>query len=198
MSSQHFSWSCKCGEIQAKLSGEPLVNLACHCHSCVATARFIEEKTNQSDLSSLKPNGGVNASLWAVSQIDFTNDLSDSSGVSKIPFVRVGEKGIAVRCYTKCCGTQMANCVLGGVISFNRSGLKNEDGSPFQPEEILNLNKKHAFDPSAVPESSHETVPLSVHFKVLFTAMNPFSKRVADKAFFPEADDILVVPITWE
>jgi hypothetical protein len=31
-------WECKCGEIKAKLLDEPIMELRCHCHSCVAAA----------------------------------------------------------------------------------------------------------------------------------------------------------------
>eukprot|EP00591_Stephanopyxis_turris_P000459 CAMPEP_0195523576 /NCGR_PEP_ID=MMETSP0794_2-20130614/22832_1 /TAXON_ID=515487 /ORGANISM="Stephanopyxis turris, Strain CCMP 815" /LENGTH=163 /DNA_ID=CAMNT_0040653599 /DNA_START=66 /DNA_END=554 /DNA_ORIENTATION=+ len=156
------TWACKCGEIKVKLTGEPILSFRCHCHSCVGAAQFIEEKTNKSGIPIIHENGGgVCACPYAASQLEFLSELSSSDGTSKLKFVRVGDKGKALRSYTTCCGTQMTNFILPGLIVFNQNGIKNADGSSFESAKpVLNIEAYHAFDPSTVPEPKHATHPV--------------------------------------
>ena len=193
------TWECKCGQIKAKLKGEPILNFRCHCRSCVAAAQFIEEKTKKSGTPLLHSDGGgACASPYAAGQVEFITPLSDENERSKLKFVRVGDKGKPWRCYTKCCGTQMTNCVFNRLIAFNRNGIKNVDGSKFEPDDVLNIQVKHSFDPSAVPEPNHKTIPSSWGFHFMAPIMNPLGTKHKMKELAPEDSDTEIVPITWE
>ena len=37
-------WRCGCGKVELEISGEPWSVGNCHCHSCVASSRFLDEK----------------------------------------------------------------------------------------------------------------------------------------------------------
>lgn len=192
------TWTCKCGEIKANLKGEPVLNFRCHCHSCVAAARFIEEKTEGKGTSILHPDGGgACASPYAGHQVHFCTPLSTEEGKSKLKFVRY-ENGKAWRCYTTCCGSQMTNCIFPGLVVFNRNGIKNADGTPYEPpHEVLNIQKANAFDPEAVPEPSHNTGPTSYTYKFLWPVVNPFSKKIKTSELFPDSSEAAIVPMTW-
>lgn len=194
------TWECKCGQVKAKLKGEPILNFICHCHSCVGAAQFIEEKTKSSGISILHPDGGgACASPYSAGQVEFITDLSDETGTSKLKFVRVGDGGKAFRSYTTCCGSQMTNCVFPRLVVFNRNGIKNADGTQFEPAgEVLNIQKNNAFDPSAVPEPSHPTGSFLFAMKFLAPVLNPFGKKLKNQELFPEDSATEIVPITWK
>ena len=77
-----------------------------------------------------------------------------------------------------------------------------QDGTPYVPSKpVLNLMKKHAFDPDKVPEPSHETFPISGMIGFIPLILG-FGGKVApkDAALYAGKDlsKVEVVPITWE
>ena len=199
-------WKCQCGDVQLRLTGEPILNLRCHCHSCVACARYIDEKYNHNGTSMIHScGGGVCASPYAAGQVKVLTPLStsdpssDGDTSSKLKFVRVGENGRIWRSYTTCCGTQLANMAKPGMIVLNRNAIYNQDGTKYEPREIpLNINKKHAFDPDSVPKPSHDVAPPSVAFKFVKNIANPFGARFKDvPELFPAVDAVEVMPVSW-
>ena len=210
------SWSCKCGQIKANLKGKPVLSFNCHCHSCVAAAKFIDKKrttTNEkAGISIINSTGGVAISAFKANQVEFCTDLSE-----KLEFVRVGDNGEAWRSYTTCCGTQVTNFVTPKFIVLNRNAIAanveitKEDESNItttsataavmdNDNTILNIQKKDAFDPTAVPEPSHETTPKLYTMKFIFSVVNPCgSKKLQQyKELFPPTNEFAeVVPITW-
>lgn len=189
------TFKCKCGEFQAKLTGEPLMDVNCYCHSCVACCRFVDEK-HPGGTTGLKDDGAV-FTAYKPSQIDFLGaDLTDTFGL-----VKVGPKGKFYRLYTKCCGTLAIPGAMSKFVSFNRNGIYNQDGSPYVPAKPpLNLQKKNAFDPSLVPEPSHATFPMGMVCKIAMTMVNPFGgPKLKEKALVsPNEEGAEVVEITWE
>ena len=196
------TWSCKCGQVTASLAGKPVLEFNCHCHSCVAGAKFIADKTNHSGIPMIdETHGGSCPSAYKASQVEFCDGcLSDAeTGTSRLKFVRLGEAGEAWRSYTTCCGTQMTQCVMGGLIVLNRNGIRNEDGSKYKPKKLpLNIQKGVAFEPSKVPEPNHETAPASYVPLFMWPAINPFGKKLTQKELFPDKSETEMVPITWE
>ena len=200
------TWECHCGTIKVKLTGEPILTLWCHCHSCIASARLIEERTkSHKDRISVihEETGGACASPYAASQIEFLTPLSSSKdGKSLLKFVKVGEKGSAWRCYTTCCGSQMTQVVFPKMIVFNTNGIKNKDGSKYvPPPTVYNTNAQHAFDPPSVPEPKVGTMRLIYYtFQFMWNGLiNPMGKKLTEKELFPDNNsDVEVVPITWE
>ncbi|CAB9526235.1 expressed unknown protein [Seminavis robusta] len=194
------TWSCHCGCVQAKLLNDSTPGcFRCHCHSCVAAAKYIAKATDDkpSMIPMLHADGGACVSPYAAENVEFTTGLSDTDGNSMLKFVKVGEEGSAWRCSTTCCGTQMTNCVFPGWIAFNRNGIKNEDGSKYDPE-IINVFKSCSFDPKSVPEPSHETLP-DGWFDVFMTKATGSTKLkdLYPELFPKEADITDIVPITW-
>ena len=133
--------------------------------------------------------------------INFTSDVVSEEARKNIDFVKVGEKGKMARSYCKKCGT-----VLGGIalnMAFlNHNAVFNQDGTPHVPSNaVLNIMKKHAFDPDKVPEPSAETLPISGMIG-LIPLMLGFGGKVApkDSALYAGKDlsNVEVVPITWE
>ena len=79
--------------------------------------------------------------------------------------------------------------------------MKKKDGSPYQPATApLNTHKNCAFDPSKVPDPSHETVPLWSIFKFMAPMLNPVGAKFQekDRFLFVNNDEAEIVPITWE
>ena len=199
------TWECHCGTIKAKLTGEPILTLWCHCHSCIASARLIEERTKHHGKDNRisvihEETGGACTSPYAASQIEFVTPLSDGDGKSLLKFVKVGEKGSPWRCYTTCCGSQMTQVVFPKMIAFNTNGIKNKDGTKYIPPPIIyNNNAQHAFDPPSVPEPKVGTLRhFSYFLKFAWNGLiNPMGKKLTEKELFPDNSDVEVVPITW-
>eukprot|EP01052_Picozoa_sp_SAG31_P019450 SAG31_NODE_1417_length_8440_cov_7.706510_4_plen_248_part_00 len=61
-------WRCACGEFTAELVGPPVFNFNCHCHSCVAPARFLDSKFPASR-SALVDGKGVGKAFWLLENI---------------------------------------------------------------------------------------------------------------------------------
>ncbi|KAL7554292.1 LOW QUALITY PROTEIN: hypothetical protein ACHAWF_017938 [Thalassiosira exigua] len=193
-------FKCKCGAIQAEIKGKPKADENCHCHSCVASAQFVESKPAYDGISMLTSEGGVAFSLVKGNIINFTSDILSEEARKNIDFV--GEKGKLARTYCKGCGT-----MIGGFKSnfafLNRRAVFNEDGTPYEPSgPVLNIMKKHAFDPVKVPEPSANTFPFSGILGFIPLLLG-FGGKVApnDSALYCSKDmmsKIEAVPITWE
>ncbi|KAL7460221.1 hypothetical protein ACHAXS_000685 [Conticribra weissflogii] len=192
------TFKCTCGAIEARIHGK-LTHLTCHCHSCVASVRCIEAKEGFDGISALE-NDGVAYTAMRGTQVDYTSDMSTDESRSKVGFVKVGDNGKLARCYCTKCGTTIG-AVCPSFCFFNRNALHNDDGSKFVPNRpVKNVMKKHAFDPSKVPEPSCSTVPLEMAFTFI-PMMFGFGKKkdAQNDAFFPkDMAKVEVVPITWE
>jgi hypothetical protein len=122
--------------------------------------RYVDEK--HPDGASADVKGGVGKALFYLKDIEFEEeDPSDKFG-----YVKLGESGVNVRNYTKCCGTMM-NSAGGAAFPCNfrpftrNCIIKTDDGTPFKTDaEPLNINASCAFDPSAVPDPKHATAPM--------------------------------------
>lgn len=196
-------WSCKCGDVQAHLTGEPFVIFNCVCRSCVSACRFIEQKTNQSGTSMMDSKDlGVCVAGYGARQVTFPNSMAN-----KLKHVRVGEKGVKHRAYTTCCGTQMTNICFPGLIVFNRNGIQRIDGSPYEfgkEDTVLSANTNYCFeeDSQRINSPSHKTLPISFmsRFAIRFVdgLANPFSpKMTVYPELFPTQEESEVSPITW-
>ena len=85
-------WRCGCGKVQIEISGEPWSVGNCHCHSCVASSRFIDEKHNlENHVSGIASGGSAGAFFYPNDVKILTEDIP--------PFgcVKVGKDGRAVR-----------------------------------------------------------------------------------------------------
>jgi hypothetical protein len=162
--------------------------------------RFIDEKTNHSGTSILDEAGGACATPYKASQLEFPTSLKSSDGKHKLNYVHIGDKGSVFRGYTTCCGSQVINAMFSKVVVLNRNGIKNSDGSKYEAPNLplLNVNAKHAFDPSVVPEPKHDTGPMSFMLQFVSPMLNPFGKTLENKDALPDASKADAVPITWE
>lgn len=185
------SFKCKCGAIQFELTGDPVLNCNCHCHSCVATCRYIDEK--KGGTSGIKDHG-VAFSFFKPDQI---GKLPDS--LKELGAVKVGDNGKNLRLFAQCCGTSLgfANPKL---IGLNRNAIYENDGKEYQPSDpVINGRKKDAFDQSIVPEPSHNMYPISFLLKMIGPMLNPFGPKFGEdgKVFFPDLAKAETVEITW-
>ena len=196
---EQLIFKCKCGAVAAELKDKPKEDCNCHCHSCVASAKFVEAKPAFDGYSALT-DGGFAYAIVKGKGINFTSDILSEEAHKNIDFVKVGEKGKMARTYCKGCGT-----VLGGFESnmafLNRNAIFNQDGTPYVPKHVMNIMKKHAFDPSKVPEPSAKTFPISGMIGFI-PLMLGFGGKIApkDSALYAGKDlsKVEVVPITWE
>ena len=155
-------FKCKCGAVQADLKGKPK-SMNCHCHSCVASAKFLESKPDFDGYSVLTDKGGFAFIFAKGKDVNFTSDIQSEEAMKNIDYVKVGDvkvgqKGKFARTYCKSCGT-----VIGGIalhMAFlNRNAVFNQDGTPYIPAKpVINMMKKHAFDPDKVPETYYTGV----------------------------------------
>ena len=149
----------------------------CHCKDCVTVMKYVDE--HHPSGKSANVSGGVGKAMFYLKDIDF-GDISDGhDGTSKkdpsdkFGYVKLGQDGKNVRCYTKCCGTMMMTA-SGTVFPanfrpFNRNCIFTADGTPFDDKaesivggEPYNMNVKSASDPNNVPEPKHDTVPFGI------------------------------------
>ena len=196
MSEKTLTFKCACGGVQAKLQGEPFAIFNCHCHSCVASARFIDAKhTDDKKGTSGIRDKGSGMALYKPNKVEFTTPITADTFAA----CKVGDKGKNGRSYTKCCHTQAIFCI-SKFIAFNSNCLFNDDGSLYQPEKpIQNTMKDFAFEPSEVPEPKSNMIPpMSLLLPMMGTMMNPFGPKVKDKNLFANLETAEVVPITWE
>ena len=187
------TFKCACGQTEAKLIGKPFLSGVCWCHSCVASSRFINEMEGNGT-SGIVDSGGTGILMYKPSQVDFNKKPEAGFGG-----VKVGEKGKAFRCYSKCCNSQLFS-LSNKFFALNPNCVYNEDGTKFEVSPPpLNWNKKYSFDPSAVPEPVCDTVPPFTKILPLIRVMiNPIGPKVKDLELFPDDSTALIVPITWE
>ena len=118
-------WQGPCGPFTAQLAGPPVFDFNCHCHSCVAPARYLDARFPDSSRSALV-NHGVGKSFWLLKDITLP-----AGGLS---FLKVGANGKNIRAYTSCCGTLFNTAggkqfpVPGRPLS--RNNVQIADGTP--------------------------------------------------------------------
>lgn len=175
-----LTFKCKCGAVQAEITGKLYAESNCHCHSCVASAQFVESKDNYDGTSALSnSNGGFAYVLVKGNDINFTIDIESEEAHSKFDYVKVGEKGKMARTYCKGCGTVLG--IFEKNFAFLNRNCIYQDGSPYEPTSpVINIMKKHAFEPDKVPEPAAATFPLSGMLP-LIPVMWGFGGRVAAK-----------------
>lgn len=191
-------WECGCGQAQLKLTTEPWNYSCCHCHSCVASTRFIDEKFKDTEnhVTGLSAAGA----FFLPNQVEL---LTPMESFPSLGCVKVGPNGKAVRLYLQCCGTQLG-VVHKAFWALNANCLyADEQGTqPYAPKEPKHhMMKKFAFDPEQVPEPNHSTAPLGVILKFVGILVNPFGpttgKDLLEK-FSVDPSSAEEVPITWE
>jgi hypothetical protein len=138
--------------------------------------------------------------MYMSSNIQFPDELD-----GKLTFVKVGDKGQAVRCYTNCCKSQMTIVVAPKCVGFTTNFIKNEDGTPYEPPgPVANTMAKYSFDPSAVKEPKYSFLPFGAAMKLLYafavSPLDPFETTLKKQhpALFPDPAEAETVPITWE
>lgn len=214
-------WKCKCGEFQIKLKKEPIKCVNCHCHSCIAAARHIDEKRNgqgKNGTSSIDETTLGCAIAWVELK---DTEFVDENPSDKLDYCKVGEEGKVVRSYTKCCGSQVhCGCGKSHPVTFhmyNRNGIYNvnEDGdgvTKYEPKGYTppNIMSKFAFtndDPSIIiPKPKYQYAPLSFPFYMLPSAIKAkFGMGLgslsddAMKAIYKDHEEVTeIVPITWK
>ena len=206
------TWKCSCGKFQAKLRGEPILVLNCHCRSCVSCMRHIDDKGDGRNTSAEAPNGngGVAKAFFYLKDVEF----NDRDPAEQLEFVKLGEAGRNVRSYTRCCGTQL-NTAGGRSFPapfrpFNRNCIANPDGSAYSPDpaNIMNILKAKAFEPEKVPQPNGglASVPILGGFVARILGYKFFGFG-ADSTMGEEKERVYmvhgsevseVVPITWE
>lgn len=180
------------------------MNINCHCHSCVASARHVDAKGSD-NTSALNETGGVGKSFYYLDQVEVPKGDLDG----KLEFCKVGESGKIIRSYTKCCGT-LLNTAGGaefpaGFRPFNRSCIKNSDGTRYSPRDVLNVHAKSAFEPKDVPEPKAATAAPKIYAGFIGGALcmktgiaTGVGQLMGDEAFFKAPSSVTeVVPITW-
>ena len=204
--SKQLTFKCKCGKVEASILNDFAAEFNCHCHSCVASARFVEAKPTFNGYSGLiDSDGGFAYAIVKGKDIDFTSDIMSEEAMKNIDFVKVGETGKVARAYCKGCGT-----LLGGfqknVAFLNRNCMFDQSGSPYKPtKSVMNIMKKHAFEPDKVPDPSAAIMPFRAMLTFVPLMIGFGGGNVADKdsallrhAGKKELSGLEVVPITWE
>ena len=200
-------WRCGCGKIQLELTTKPWLVTNCHCHSCVAPSRYLDEKyTTQTQHVSAISDGGAALAFFHPNDIKFATATSkdDDEPLVFLSCLKVGEDGKPVRKYCKSCGT-LFGIVKSQLCAVNRISLymDKEGTQRYKPQStsITNTMKKYAFDPDKVPEPSYYMAPLSICLKFVNAYFNPFGQRADEellKKFEVDDSAATVVPITWE
>ena len=189
------TWECPCGGFIAKLKGPPVFDFNCHCHSCVAPARYLDGKF--SSARSALVNGGVGKVFWLLENIELPAD--------GLAFLKVGESGENVRSYTACCGT-LFNSAGGKQFPvparpLTRNNVKAADGSayvPADPKQCTDCLTQYAFGDYTLPEPHFDGMSdaLQAGFGLCGGALVPDE---IDPRWLKVGEDVSeVVPITWE
>ncbi|CAB9522887.1 expressed unknown protein [Seminavis robusta] len=188
---------CDCGKFEAKAENESFQSVICHCHGCVASKRLMIKNPDCFE--------GVPLSLYLAKNVEFLTDVKAPETSSKFGFVKVGEHGKLPRIYCKSCNSHVMNLPVKGVVAFNRYCMYEADGiTKYNPEGLLNVNAKHSFDPSKVPEPKHDTFgPIgSVLWEIAPSMIATKLPGAADiskdhKGLFPDPSTMEVAEITW-
>lgn len=193
-------WKCGCGKVQLELSAEPWSVANCHCHSCVASSMFLDEKYKgeEKHTSAIAKEGGAAVTFFMPNDVTVLTEEDLHLGCLK-----VGPKGKPARKYVKCCGTQFG-VAMKAFWALNRNALyRDREGTqhyvPDQP--VGNSMKRFAFDQAKVPEPSASIAPLGEIFTFACVVINPFgqsTKKETMELFEVDASTADEVPITWE
>jgi hypothetical protein len=192
-----YVWVCMCGAFKAKLKAPPVFEGNCHCHSCVAPARYLDAKYPQTSKSGLV-NGGVGKAFFRLEDIELPE--------GGLAYLKVGENGENIRSYTTCCGT-LFNTAGGKIFPIaarplTRNNIQNSDSSPYvSPEAPTNTFTKYAYDDYTLPEPHFEGLGPVV--SAAFAAQDPQPDDAAGAKYDPRwfkvgAKVNEVVPITWD
>jgi hypothetical protein len=193
-----YAWVCKCGAWKAQLKAPPVFDMNCHCHSCVAPARYLDAKYPETSKSGLV-NGGVGKTFFHLQDMELTQ-----GGLS---YFKVGDAGENIRSYTTCCGT-LFNTAGGKQFSraarpLTRNNIQNSDGSPYVSTETpTDVLTKHAYEDYALPEGHFEgpSPAVMAGFSCLVPIPDDDAARAKyDQSWFKVGAEVNeVVPITWE
>mmetsp|Transcript_19945 Transcript_19945/g.31128 ORF Transcript_19945/g.31128 Transcript_19945/m.31128 type:complete len:236 (+) Transcript_19945:455-1162(+) len=202
-----FVYRCNCGKFKAKLTGLPVNSAVCHCHSCVAAGRYVDEKFGSTNTSVLR-NGGAYITSFTASDVEFDQpDFTDvEQHVDLLGWLRIGQHGDPFRAYTKCCGTlvfTLAKKSLSTYCGLNGNCIYlNDDITPFQPStEPMNIMTKFAFDAENVPEPKCNYVTWGLAWNIVKNVLNPFAScnfKGKEAMFYNEKSRLDTIPITWE
>ena len=192
-------WKCGCGKLQLELDADPFNVSACHCHSCVASSKYLDDKYKD------EPNYSSGITNGAAAGAFFMPDALKTApgGELIIGCLKVGPKGKSIRKYAKCCGTQLGVVEKAFIVlGLNSLYTNQECTDKYVPREpVVNILKKYAFDPEKVPEPSYSIAPLGRTLKFLSVLITPFGpsteKEILDK-FLVDPAEAEEVPITWE
>lgn len=197
-----LTWKCSCGNVQIPIQGLPLIDVTCHCRSCVSVIQFIEQKADNGKpprISGLdKQNGGATYSGIPLNHFELS-----PHDAPKFGYVKLGKNGPKARVYTQCCHTFVFH---GGswpfcFRMFNRHGLILANGSPYTPSIIYNIMKNHAADPTKVPldNTSDERPPsLTRLLEASRTPDRDLTPYLNHPIVNPDLDTCQVVPMTWD
>lgn len=199
MSSSSYTLKCKCGAFEATFLSDPRIVFNCHCHSCVAACKTIEDKEGFAGTSiKSDESGGAATAIWKSNSTTITK-----ADASKIDFVKVGENGKGARPYCTECKTVLFLNFAPSWCAPNRNALtETEGGKAFEPKgAVPNINCKYAFDKNAVPDPKYSTIPFGMLFKFvpLVAGLGCDGSNAKEKALIPQdMSKVEVVPITWE
>ena len=214
---------CSCGQVEAKITGEPFGMINCYCHSCTACARFVDEKNTSdktSGTSGLTSDGNGNAIVfYKPDQLGAFTFKEEGSAENLIGALQLGDKGSAHRFYAKCCNTYLTG-THSTYLCLNPNALYIEDDNNnttklYDPtlspavvaSTVPNVMRKFAFDPSTVPEPAFNIFPMTVaSLKNVSAFLNVFAPKLKPESGLVvlKSDDgssnmtIEVVPITWK
>ena len=159
-----YIWKCRCEKFQIQLLGEPLDNVNCFCHSCVAPIRYLEEK-HPGGLLAFSSEGGAAFCLFELNDWILPPPTGEAGSPDEynVGFLHVGPQGKSLRTYTKCCNSYL-NMGTGSNFPanfrpINRNGVYKveEDGSlsKYKPEyPIPNLGLHWKFDDTTEESST--------------------------------------------
>lgn len=185
------------GEIGARRY--PFNTGCCHCHSCVASAKYLDDKyKDEPTHSSMLVGGGTALAFFMPNALETVTE-----GDLDVGCLKVGAKGKAGRLYVKCCGTQLGVVQKAFfTLALNSLYVNEECTNKYTPQTpLVHFMKRYAFDPEKVPEPSYSIAPLGGTLKFLSVLINPFGpstkKEISEKFEFDPAETE-EVPITWE
>ena len=201
------TFKCGCGELKFTLHGSPWLDANCHCHSCVASSRFIHENhgKEKNGTIAIESNGGSVFSMYRLAKVDFPDDVDPRENLG---CVKVGDKGKMLRYYTKCCGTQVFTVTeMGTDPGFNRNAIYEgnlDDETKYIPTKTpINIMTKYAFGPKEdIPDPKAEKASMGMIAKflpkIISSSMGFGKGKNKFRARKEDLERAEVVPITWE
>jgi hypothetical protein len=195
-----YAWVCKCGAFKAQLKAPPVFDMNCHCHSCVAPARYLDAKYPETSKSGLINGGAVGKTFFHLQDIELPE--------GGLAYLKVGDGGEKIRSYTTCCGTLFntsgGKCFPKAARPLTRNNIRNTDGSPYVSTETpTDVLTKYTYGDYTLPEGHFEGPSPAV--MAGFSRLAPLSKddtaahaKYHQSWFKVGAEVNEVVPITWE